>query len=280
MERRKPTQTALPKRLRPSRALEPDLGNRRSAPGSRERFGARPSRYGAASKGPDAALAVALPLLIVYEFGVAALGGDAAVRNGLDAWIASGLTRLAPLAWPPWTASGILALGLLGWRLVDRRGAEFPIRWAWGIVGEGLLFGSALAALGTIAEPESLTGLGRRLVGLQVGPSAEAVASLGAGVFEEAVFRLLAIPILITLSRRLATPKPAAVLLAIAASSLAFSAAHHVGESPGAFDPDVFLYRTAAGVYFGALFLARGFGVAAAAHVSYDLIVGVIGPSV
>ena len=40
--------------------------------------------------------------------------------------------------------------------------------------------------------------------------------------------------------------------------------------------PDYFVFRTVAGLYFTALFVARGFGVAVGAHIGYDVLVGVV----
>jgi hypothetical protein len=34
-----------------------------------------------------------------------------------------------------------------------------------------------------------------------------------------------------------------------------------------------FAFRTVAGVYFGILFLARGFGITAASHAFYDVLI-------
>ena len=48
-------------------------------------------------------------------------------------------------------------------------------------------------------------------------------------------------------------------------------------DDPGdAFDLTSFLFRFSAGVFFGALFLARGFGVAAGTHAFYDILVSML----
>jgi hypothetical protein len=51
-----------------------------------------------------------------------------------------------------------------------------------------------------------------------------------------------------------------------------FSALHYLGgqEIPGAYS---FWYRTFSGVFFSALFLSRGFAVAAWTHFLYDVVV-------
>ena len=54
-----------------------------------------------------------------------------------------------------------------------------------------------------------------------------------------------------------------------------FAAAHHIGPYGEPMNPYVFLFRALAGLYFTALYLGRGFGVAVAAHAGYDVLVGV-----
>src|SRR5205085_538747 len=65
-------------------------------------------------------------------------------------------------------------------------------------------------------------------------------------------------------------------LFGMAVESAAFAVAHHVGpygEWP--IDPVVFAFRAVAGLYFTALYVGRGFGVAVGAHAGYDVLVGV-----
>jgi hypothetical protein len=54
-------------------------------------------------------------------------------------------------------------------------------------------------------------------------------------------------------------------------SAVAFSAYHYLGAEQ--FDLPTFAFRTVAGVYFGGMFLARGFGVTAGSHAAYDVLV-------
>ena len=71
-------------------------------------------------------------------------------------------------------------------------------------------------------------------------------------------------------------PALAAVLLAAVGAALAFAAAHHVGPyGEEMATARCFVFRTAAGLYFTALYVVRGFGVAVGAHAGYDVLVGV-----
>ena len=64
----------------------------------------------------------------------------------------------------------------------------------------------------------------------------------------------------------------------LAASSLLFAGAHHLGSHGEPFDPIVFSFRAAAGMYFAFLYCWRGYGIAVGAHAGYDVLVGVLVP--
>ena len=116
---------------------------------------------------------------------------------------------------------------------------------------------------------------------------------LGAGIYEEFVFRLLLLPVLYGGLRVLRWASAPAAVAAVIVSSVVFAAAHylpageqtlHIGtlaESMCRVARDQslwfgFLFRTAAGAVFSSLFVVRGFGVTVGSHALYDLIVGVI----
>jgi hypothetical protein len=97
---------------------------------------------------------------------------------------------------------------------------------------------------------------------------------LGAGVYEEIVFRFGLFGGMVLLLRLLFFPRFLAIPLAAIASALLFALAHHVGPWGEPWRRDYFLFRAAAGLYFTALYLFRGLGVAVGAHAAYDLLIG------
>lgn len=95
------------------------------------------------------------------------------------------------------------------------------------------------------------------------------VFSLGAGIYEELLFRLIAIAALHALfDEILALPKAWSASLAVALSALAFSFYHFHGQP---FVWGKFLFYAFAGVYLAGVYLLRGFGIAAATHATYDI---------
>jgi hypothetical protein len=102
---------------------------------------------------------------------------------------------------------------------------------------------------------------------------AKTVSYVGAGIYEETLFRLGLFSLIVLAAGR-AVPSLLVIPLAMLASALAFAAAHHLGAHADAVDNKVFVFRTLAGIYFCVLFLFRGFGIAAGAHAFYDVLVG------
>jgi len=116
------------------------------------------------------------------------------------------------------------------------------------------------------------------------GPSARPllasiVTGIGAGIYEELVFRLILICLLMLLFQdAFRFSHKSSIVLAVVISAALFSAHHHIdflSGQPNAIDPfnlTRFAFRTVAGIYFAALFAIRGFGITAGTHAFYNII--------
>jgi hypothetical protein len=95
----------------------------------------------------------------------------------------------------------------------------------------------------------------------------------GAGVYEELVFRVLLLGLLMLVCTKLLHMEHAyAAAWSVALGAVIFSGFHHIGGEPFAVSP--FLQRIFAGLYFSAIYFNRSFGIAAASHALYDILVG------
>jgi membrane protease YdiL (CAAX protease family) len=101
------------------------------------------------------------------------------------------------------------------------------------------------------------------------------VGFLGAGVYEEFLFRLCLLPVGFLLFRMLLMPRKWAWAASILATSIIFAVAHYVGPAADQFSAFSFSFRMLAGLCFALLFVLRGFGIAVGCHAAYDLLVGV-----
>ena len=227
---------------------------------------------------PLACLLFLLPLIAIYEVGVLLLadGGTDSIRNGADYWMRSllAVSGFARVIMPPLLVAGIL----LSWHVIRRHPWTVRLETQIGMLAESLLLAVALVAVGQlhhllfvnlqpeVSEPELLAIRG------QLGC---AVSYIGAGVYEEVMFRLLLVPAAFWVFRRFEFPKGMAAAMAAISTGFVFALAHHIGPAADAFNLFTFSFRTAAGIFFAAVFFVRGFGITVGSHAAYDLLVGV-----
>lgn len=234
--------------------------------------------YVAASREPRYSLLFALPLLLLYEATAALLtpAGAAGVRNGADVLLKTlfvvlgGRTGL--------TVFGILLLGAGAWFVVqDVRRRPGPLRAGvfagmfFESVGYAAVFGNVVLLLtawlldGRLALAWQAGPMGELPVGTQL------VVSLGAGIYEELLFRVLLVSALVALGRRAGWGRPVSLVVAVLGSALIFSGFHYVGPYGDELTLASFTFRTVAGVLLSGLYVARGFGITAWTHALYDV---------
>ncbi len=103
---------------------------------------------------------------------------------------------------------------------------------------------------------------------------ADIVTGIGAGIYEELVFRLILISVLMILFQNvLGFKRKSSIIISVLLSAGLFSAYHHISMPLNWLE---FGFRTIAGVYFAVLFAIRGFGITAGTHAFYDIIATVI----
>jgi len=108
---------------------------------------------------------------------------------------------------------------------------------------------------------------------------ANIVTGIGAGIYEELVFRLILICVLMLLFQdALRFTRKNSIVYSVLISAALFSAHHHIdffSGQPNAIDPfnfTRFVFRIIAGIYFAVLFAIRGFGITAGTHAFYNII--------
>jgi membrane protease YdiL (CAAX protease family) len=100
------------------------------------------------------------------------------------------------------------------------------------------------------------------------------VMSLGAGVWEETIFRLgIMTGVAVLVERVLGLGRWIAVAVALLASSVLFSAMHHIPPYGDPLHLGVFVFRVLAGCFFGLIYWFRGFAIAVYTHAIYDVYV-------
>ena len=238
--------------------------------------------YWAKSRAPRHSLTFALPLLLLYEALAFLLSGDAiaGVRNGADVLLKSVFTALGG-------RHGLLIFGLvlfgIGAFLVirdRRRSGPIEGRIFLGMMVESLAYA---LLLGGVASTLTSLLLGRLSVALAAGGltqfdfPTQIMISLGAGLYEELVFRVILVSGIAALgSGLLGLSTRASGVLATVVGALIFSAFHYIGPYGDPFQLDSFTFRAIAGLIFSALYLLRGFGIAAWSHALYDVVLSIV----
>lgn len=229
-------------------------------------------RYHRRSRNLANSLVLVLPLLVVYQLGVLAGGG---VKNGVDfltdaMWSAAGADLQNYLIFN----LALVAVFAAATFALRHRGSFRPELWPK-VILESTLYAMLLGA--AVFQIMQLIGIDPALsAGAAAGDSLVSIVvlSIGAGVYEELVFRLLLMGgIFVAGVRLLRWPVVAAAAIAIVVSSLLFSAVHHLGAFGDPFAPGIFVFRFVAGVLLALLFVARGFAVVVYTHAIYDVIV-------
>jgi hypothetical protein len=103
------------------------------------------------------------------------------------------------------------------------------------------------------------------------------MVSLGAGIYEELLFRVLLVSGMVALGLRLGWRRPVAVGVAVLGSAVIFSGFHYVGPFGDTLTVASFTFRAVAGLVLSGLYVARGFGIVAWSHALYDLGIAMLG---
>jgi hypothetical protein len=237
------------------------------------------STYWQTSRAPRYSLLFALPLLIIYQV-LAALApvgpGGMSVRNGADVILQSVFVWLAG-AWGP-RLFMVCLIGVGAWLIARdvRRNRGVNPAVLGGMLLEsvclalvfGLVVGSLTAALlGTPPPPMMITDLQEKL-----GKWTMLMLSIGAGIYEELLFRVVLVGLIAWGASKLLGWRPlVAGTAATILGALIFSAFHYIGPFGDRFEVYSFVFRTIAGLFFSGLYLLRGFGITAWTHALYDV---------
>lgn len=247
------------------------------------------------------------------------------LRNGVDYWLRAQLSWLG--FGYDWCVPMLLVATLVGLQILSRQRWSVRFSVLWGMAAEAAVFAALLIIVGQMLpwtsanippgdgtveflRPGELLHSQEGLLlaeaaagnisGKIATPSADAwphpaprlhwVTCLGAGIYEEFVFRLCLVPLIYGAVRLLGLPREMSLLVTVTTSGLLFAAAHYLQVDVetnrlslvGTFDYiarhkevwSAFGFRFLAGCLFGSLLMIRGFGIAAGCHMIYDLFVG------
>ncbi len=210
-------------------------------------------------------LVLVLPLLIIYQVGL--LLGNFHGLNGVDLVTVS-LLHFAGIYGLLFFNIALIVLFFVGtWHL--RKKHKFDPGFFMPMVVESAFYafflGAFIVLIMSYALPMAQTDI------KEAGWATKVTVSLGAGVYEELVFRLGLISLLVYFfTKAVKVKKGTAVLAAFVISSVLFSLAHFVQREMVAYE---FVYLFIAGLILSVLFKFRSFAIAVYTHAFYDMFV-------
>ncbi len=241
---------------------------------------AEPETYWSLSTRPLHVLVFLAPLLVAFEIGSAVYltSPDQTVARTIQA------KKLFSDFFELFGAAGLfipavaLVTVLIVWHLMRRD------RWT---VNAGVIGGMALESVLWTLPLVVMAGLHSRTRGLVAAPpgadltemawQARVTISIGAGLYEEMLFRFVAIALAhMLLADLLRLSKLHSAIGSVAISAALFALYHDAVHVGGGIDWGTLIFLFAAGVYLGVLYVSRGLGIVVATHAVYDVLVLVI----
>jgi membrane protease YdiL (CAAX protease family) len=251
---------------------------------------------------PVYAIVFLLPFIIFYELGTIFINTDVLsqteIRVVAFVWLQELLRYLGFGGKFLWAAPALLVIViLLAYQLVSGKRWWVSFTDIIPMTLECILLAIPLIVLSLFLHSSSVASnsswqsvpASHSAATAQAQPSllADIVTGIGAGIYEELLFRLILICVLLLLFQDVfGLGKNNSIVLAVLVSAALFGAHHHLDFLTGRpnqadfFDWPKFIFRTMAGVYFAALFAIRGFGITAGTHAFYDIIATLINVTV
>lgn len=216
---------------------------------------------------------ISLPLLLLYEvlIFVAQPEAEYAVRISVDVWIKTLFSYFGQDV----LSITLILIALLGIVILYRERnklSSLKASYFFTMLIEASFYAFFLALLINTA----VSGL---LQMVQLSPVEslttlqQLALSLGAGLYEELFFRVILVSALLFIFKNIFAKQSTAFVVSILLAAAIFSFVHYIGAMGDPFTLGSFLFRFLFGLALNAIYLWRGFGMAAWTHAIYDLMV-------
>ena len=226
------------------------------------------SNYWRYSRSAYYSAVAALPLLVIYEILIIhSQSRYWGIRNAADVWIRTFLMAFDLQAQHLTFVLIGISLALIPIAKSRARGIKLKANYF------ALMFAECLAfslVLGVVLQYILRLG-GLSSGGLASGLMQNLALSVGAGLFEEIIFRVILLNLLFLLLSPLLRKKVVAAAVSVLLASFLFSLSHYVGTMADTWQLYSFMFRWVAGLLFTVLYFVRGFAITAYTHALYDI---------
>lgn len=215
---------------------------------------------------------ISLPLLLLYEglLWISQPQSDQIVRISVDVWIKT-LFSYVGTDILSFTLIFVALLGVYILYQERKKLSTLKLNYFLAMLVEAAVYAFLLALLISTVINNLLMIQGESLQSLNT--MQQIALSLGAGLYEELFFRVILVSALLYLFKRFFNKKGLIFASAMVLAALIFSLAHYVGELGDSFTLGSFLFRFLFGLSLNAIYIWRGFGMAAWTHAIYDVMV-------
>jgi len=232
--------------------------------------------YFVRSQEPLHALVFLAPLIVIYELGVSFAVQVTGSRLTAHKWLSEFLELFGAAG--EYLPGLAVVVVLLAWHVANRDPWRLRPKLYAGMFAESIALALPLVMVALLAR-------GRRAAMLAAAGgngdpqhlAADIVLSLGAGIYEELLFRLILIAVVhFVLVDLLKATEQRGALVAIALSTVLFAISHFNEFTPTQWPMGQLAFYLIAGLYFSIVYVLRGFGIVVATHAFYDIIVNLL----
>ena len=210
----------------------------------------------------------ALPLLVVYEILVIMTQSRYwGIRNAADMWIRTFLMAFDLRAQHLTFVMIGIAFALIPVAKTRSYGVKLKANFFLLMLAEAFTYSLVLG--GVLQSILRLSGLATG--GPGNGALQNFALSLGAGLFEEIIFRVLLLNLLFFILNYIFKNKVTTAVISVLAASFLFSLSHYIGSMADSWELYSFMFRWIAGMIFTVLYFMRGFAITAYTHALYDI---------
>jgi len=210
----------------------------------------------------------ALPLLVVYEILVIMTQSRYwGIRNAADMWIRTFLMAFDLRAQHLTFVMIGIAFALIPVAKTRSYGVKLKANFFLLMLAEAFTYSLVLG--GVLQSILRLSGLAAG--GPGNGALQNFALSLGAGLFEEIIFRVLLLNLLFFMLNYIFKNKVITAVISVLAASFLFSLSHYIGSMADSWELYSFMFRWIAGMIFTVLYFIRGFAITAYTHALYDI---------
>jgi membrane protease YdiL (CAAX protease family) len=216
---------------------------------------------------------ISLPLLLLYEIliFIARPNAEQVVRISVDVWIKTLFSHFGQdvlsLTLIFVALLGIFVLYRERHKLGTLNGKYFLV-----MLVEASVYAFVLALLISITV-SSLLQIAAQQTVASLSTLDQLALSLGAGLYEELFFRVILVSLLLFALKLFVKKEGVRYGLAIVIAAFLFSLVHYTGSLGDPFTLGSFLFRFLFGLALNAIYILRGFGMAAWTHAIYDIMV-------